>query len=120
MLEILPLEDKILQESLCLRCGISFDPELLAYGAYADGKPIGICQFAINNNVGILTDISTICKNNSLKSLFSLVLAVLNFLDLCGAHTAKCAAKIADERLLRAVGFSDTNSGMWEIKLSEA
>lgn len=120
MLEILPVEDKILQESLCLRCGIGFDPELLAYGAYTNGKPIGICQFAINNNVGILTHLSTVCKNNSFQALFSLVLAVLNFLDLCGAHTAKCAAKFADERLLRAVGFSDANSEMWEIKLCKA
>ena len=119
MLEILPIEDKILQESLCLRCGIKFDAELMAYGAYIDGKPVGVCQFTVKNNVGILIDLTTTHETSNDKPLFALGLAVLNFLDLCGAHTAKCETKIADEALLRSIGFSRTDKGYFEIKLSE-
>ena len=117
MLEVLPIEDKILQESLCLRCGVKFNLELMAYGAYSDGKPAGVCQFTVKNDIGVLADLSTTSEINKDDALFALGLAVLNFMDFCGAHEAKCEAKTADEQLLYSLGFSSADNGEYIIKL---
>ena len=117
MLEILPVEDKVLQESICLRCGINFNRELWAYAAYRDGVPVGICQFTVKDDEGILFDLATndtLCQRNV---LFPLGIAVLNFLDICGVFTAKCECLYADSTLLSSLGFSQTNEEKYEARL---
>lgn len=119
MLEILPLKDKILQESICIQCKAKYDASLLAYAAYSDGKPMGICQFSIRNGIGTLADLTS---SSSTDDIFPLVLigrAVLNFIDICGAHTVKCENKNIDESLLCSIGFSKKANGSFEIDLSE-
>ena len=117
MLEILPVEDKVLQESICLRCGINFSRELMAYAAYRDGIPIGICQFSIKDYEGILFDLVTNDTRYKRNVLFPLGIAVLNFLDICGVLTAKCESLCADTTLLSSLGFSQTDKGNYEARI---
>ena len=119
MLEILPVEDKLIQESLCLRFGIKFDQELMAYAAYRDGAPVGICRFTFKNGEGFLVDLSTFKEQNDKNILFSLGIAVLNFIDQCGAVAAKCENKAIDSTILLALDFHQTSEGTYETKLRE-
>lgn len=116
MLEILPVKDKILQESICFQCGVKFDASLFAYAAYSDGKPIGVSQFAINDGAGVLVDLMS--NINDPHLLFLMGRAVLNFIDICGAHIVTCKNKNIDESLLCSIGFSKKSSKSFEIDLS--
>lgn len=120
MLEILPIEDKILQESLCLRFGVNFNTELMAYAAYIDGKPAGICQFTVNSNIGILTDLAVSGDTQNEQVLFALGIAALNFMDICDAHTVKCQSENIDGSILLSLGFTQKSDGMYENKISGA
>ena len=115
MLEILPVKDKILQESICLQCGSTFDPSLMAYSAYSNGKPVGICQFSIEDGVGTLNDLSS--NTSDAHMLYLIGCAVLNFIDLCGAHTVKCQNRNIDEALLCSIGFLKKTNELFEIDL---
>ena len=120
MLEILPIKDKVLQESVCLQCGVKYDKNLLAYATYSDGKPIGICQFSIKSNVGELVDLAHCSSINHPGELDLMGRAVLNFIDLCGANTVKCENKNIDASLLCSIGFSKKSNGSFEIDLSSS
>jgi len=119
MLEILPLKDKILQESICIQCGVKFDASLMAYAAYENGKPIGICQFYVKEREGALVDLTGYANVNSPRSLFLMGRAVLNFIDLCGAQIVKCKNKNIDASLLCSMGFSKKSNESFELDLSE-
>ena len=119
MLEILPIEDKTLQETLCLRCEIDFDPDLLAYAAYINGKPAGICQFHVDSKIGILHDIASVHDIKNDQILLALGIATLNFIDVCGAHTVKCDSKSISSSLLIALGFSQKSDGIYENNIPD-
>ena len=118
MLEVLPIQDKMLQESTCLHCGIDYDPDLMAYAAYVDGKLVGMCQFTMNADGGKIVDLANVKDSNDSQALFVMGRATLNFIDLCGVHTAKCENKNIDEALLRTIGFSKNSDGIYEIDLA--
>lgn len=118
MVEVLPLCDKMLQESACLRCGIKYSPELMAYAAYSDGKILGICQFSINDNGAVITDLSNALNTKDEQILFITARAVLNFIDLCGIRFPKCESKNIDEALIKRIGFSKKSDGIYEIDLT--
>ena len=118
MLEVLPIQDKTLQESVSLRCGVNYDPDLMAYAAYVDGKLVGICQFTMKEDGGRIVDLANVTDVTDTQALFVMGRAALNFIDLCGVHSAKCESDNIDETLLRAVGFSKNPDGIYEIDLA--
>ncbi len=118
MIEVLPLRDKILQESACLRCNIKYCPDHMVYAAYSDGKIIGICQFSINDNGAVITDLANAPNAKDEQILFITARAVLNFIDLCGIRFPKCESKNIDESLIKRIGFSKKSDGIYEIDLS--
>lgn len=118
MIEILPLQDKILQESACLRCGMKYSPDLMAYAAYSDGNIYAICQFSINENGATITDLSNSANVKDDWILFLLARAVLNFIDTCKVRFPKCRSKNIDEALIRRIGFSKNSDGIYEIDLA--
>ena len=118
MLEVLPIQDKMLQESLCIRCGISYDVDLMAYAAYVDGEPVGVCQFTMKADGGRLVSLANINGVTDTQALFVMGRAMLNFVDLCGVHSAKCESKDIDETLLRAIGFTKAPDGIFVIDLA--
>ena len=115
MLEILPIKDKILQESICIHWGVKYVPDLMAYAAYKNGNPIGICQFSIKDESAKLVDlINNAADTNSLLLMGH---AVLNFIDLCRIRSVKCQNQNIDDSLLYSLGFSKKENGSFEIDL---
>ena len=113
MIEILPVQDKLLQESACLISGIKYDPELMAYAAYSNGRLAGICQFAVNSAFASIVDL----KSDNKKLSIIISCAVLHFIDLCGVSFAKCESKSINEDILISVGFSKNSDGIYEIDI---
>ena len=123
MLKILPIQSKETQEEICKKCKITYRPELLAYAASVNEELVGICQFKLTAEGGFLYDIATVVGHtedaecSDFEALFVMGRGTLNFIDLCGVHRAYYLGNDPDEKLLRAIGFSQNENGAWEINL---
>lgn len=120
MLKVLPIQSKISQEEICLRCGIKYDPDLLAYSATVDDELAGICQFKITDKGGMIYDLAPAKNCFDFEALFVLGRGTLNFIDLCGVHNAFYRGEVNDEqteRLIKAVGFKKTDEDTYEVNL---
>ena len=121
MLKVLPIQTKAEQEEICKACGVTFNPDLLAYSAAVDNELRGVSQFKLTAEGGLVFDISPAIDTYDFEALFVLGRGTLNFIDLCGVHYAIYRGEIKDEqheRLLKAVGFKKTDSGSLEIDLN--
>ncbi len=124
MLEVLPIQTKLEQEAACARCGISFDPDCMAYHALVDGNLTGICQFRMDEVGGHLCALaviqdSTLSDRDRVESLFVLGRATLNFIDLCGVHIAYFEdATFDEEGMIKSIGFSRDERGRWVMDLA--
>ena len=128
MLKVLPVQSKAQQEELCKKCNIRYNPDLLAYAATVEDELVGICQFKLTDKGGVLYDLAKVCDRpvsadkqarqaSDFEAMFVMGRGTLNFIDLCGVHTATYVGKDPDEGLLRAIGFSKDDSGIWAIDL---
>ena len=120
MLKVLPIQAKLTQEEICLRCNVKYDPDLLAYSATVDDELAGVCQFKLTDKGGILYDLAPINDGFDFEAMFVLGRGTLNFIDLCGVHYAFYKGEIKDqqsERLIKAVGFKKTEEGSYEVNL---
>lgn len=122
MLEVKPIQSKAEQEDICIRCGVEYDVDLLAYAAVVDDELHGVCQFVLTPEGGSLRSLGTVSSREpDFTAMFVLGRAALNFIDLCGVHYATFDAPIADEaeeRLVRAIGFSREEDGRWGVDLT--
>ena len=113
MLKVFPIQDKNEQAALCERCGVTYNAELLAYQATVDDAFVGICQFKLQPEGGILYDLAPLKGDNQdFEAIFVLGRAALNFIDLCGVHQAYFDGDVSvpGEVLLRAIGFRPDES----------
>ena len=120
MLKVLPIQSKINQEEICLRCGVEYDPDLLAYSATVDDELAGVCQFKLTDKGGMVYDLAPVKDSFDFEAMFVLGRGTLNFIDLCGVHYAIYRGEVKDEqieRLVRAVGFKLTERGTYEVNL---
>lgn len=128
MLKVLPVQTKQEQEALCRRCGVPFEPALLAYAATVDDELVGICQFKLTDKGGELYHLAKVTDRpeaadpkarqaSDFEAMFVMGRGTLNFIDLCGVHFATYRGTEPDEGLLRAIGFRQNESGVWEINL---
>ena len=120
MLKVLPIQSKLAQEEICLRCNVKYDPDLLAYSATVDDELAGVCQFKLTDKGGIVYDLAPVKNSFDFEAMFVLGRGTLNFIDLCGVHYAFYKGEINDEqieRLIKAVGFKKTESGSYEVNL---
>ena len=114
MLKVFPIQDKQQQAELCERCGITYNADLLAYEATVEDEFVGVCQFILKPEGGILYDLAPLDREHPDKeALFVMGRAALNFIDLCGVHQAYFDGDVAlvGEPLLRAIGFKPNESG---------
>ncbi|MBR7151900.1 MAG: hypothetical protein IKD02_06165 [Clostridia bacterium] len=118
MLEVLPIQSKQEQEALCARCGIPFDPSLLAYRALVDGELRGVCQFTMNADGGRILGFAAVPEKYEFEPMFVMGRAALNFIDLCGVHRAYFDAPCDNEILIKAIGFSKNAEGRYEMDLT--
>lgn len=119
MLEVLPMQSKAEQEALCARCGVAYDPDLMAYSASVEGETVGICQFTMNNEGGSLRCIAVMPGHTAFETPFLLGRAALNFIDLCGVHSATYDGPVEDEALIRAIGFEKNAEGRYFVDLTD-
>ncbi len=116
MIKVLPIQTKEKQQEVCQRCGVTFDPDLLAYSAEFEGELAGVCQFKLTSDGGIIYDLSSVLGKDNTDALFVMGRGTLNFIDLCGIHRAFFDG-VADDKLLRAIGFEKNADGRYEIDL---
>ena len=119
MLEVLPIQDKQEQEALCARCEIPFDTELLAYKALVDGELKGVCQFTMDQNGGRIIHFAHVPNAYEFEPMFVMGRAALNFIDLCGVHTAFFDAEYDNEILIKAIGFRKNHMDRYEMDLTD-
>ena len=120
MLKVLPIQSKISQEEICLRCDVKYDPDLLAYSATVDDQLAGVCQFKLSDKGGLIYDLTPVKDSFDFEAMFVLGRGTLNFIDLCGVHYAIYRGEVKDEqteRLVKAVGFKLTEQGTYEVNL---
>ena len=119
MLEVLPIQDKQEQEALCARCNVPYRAEMLAYQALVEKELRGICQFTMNADGGKIVDFAHVPELYEFEPMFVMGRATLNFIDLCGVHTAYFDADCDNETLIKAIGFSRNNDGRYEMDLTD-
>lgn len=125
MLEVLPIQSKTEQEAMCARCGMPFSADDMAYKAMIDGELMGVCQFTMNQNgghihtLGIVKDTDILPKDRA-EALFVMGRATLNFIDLCGVHTAYFEDDtFTDDAMVKAIGFKKNEDGIWWMDLTD-
>ncbi|MBE6558589.1 MAG: hypothetical protein E7661_06225 [Ruminococcaceae bacterium] len=125
MLEVLPIQSKSEQETLCVLCGMTYKADDMAYKALIDGELMGICQFTMNQTGGYIHDLglvkdATILPKDRAEALFVMGRATLNFIDLCGVHSAFFEDHaFADEAMVKAIGFKKQENGNWWMDLTD-
>jgi len=118
MIEVLPIQSKSEQEQICSLCNVDYNEILLAYGALIDDQLVGVCQFKITKQGGIIFDLASVNIPNSFEVLFILGRATLNFIDLCGVHEAYIHSPSFNEKLATSIGFSKNNDENYYIDLT--
>lgn len=117
MLKVLPIQSKAEQEEICNKCGVTFNPDLLAYVATVDDRLAGVCQFKVTGEGGILYDLAPTTDFYNFEAMFVMGRGTLNFIDLCGVHRAFFDGTETPDSLLTAVGFRKNEAGRWDINL---
>ena len=125
MLEVLPIQSKADQQEICNLCGIPFQTDDMAYKAMIDGQLMGICQFTMNADGGHIHNLSLVQNKEILpkdraETLFVMGRATLNFIDLCGVHSAFFEDQtFTDEPMIKAIGFKKQENGAWWVDLTD-
>ena len=111
--KITPVQDKARQKELCELCGASFNEEYFAYVMFdtVTNEVMGMSQFEISSGTGYISDLRSHPSLDDFEAMFILGRQTMNFIDLCGLHTASAALNAADERLIRAIGFKPSEDG---------
>ena len=117
MLKVLPIETKEKQKDICELCGVTYNPDALAYVATVDDRLAGVCQFKVTADGGLIYDLSPALDFDNFEAMFVMGRGALNFIDLCGVHRAYFVGEVKDASLLRAVGFKENGEGNFEINL---
>ncbi|MBQ8510714.1 MAG: hypothetical protein IJ493_12485 [Clostridia bacterium] len=115
MLIIRPIQDKSYQEQLCADCGVSYDPDCLAYFAEVDGKPVGICQFRMGETASI-RDLRPVLGTDDWDAMFIMGRQTMNFIDLHGVHAATFDGE-GEESFILYLGFHKNDEGRWYVNL---
>lgn len=121
MLKVLPIQTKAEQEAICKKCNVEYNPDLLAYSATVDDELRGVSQFKLTAEGGLVYDVAPAIDTYDFEALFVLGRGTLNFIDLCGVHYAIYKGSVESEdklRLLKAIGFKETETGSLELDLT--
>ena len=119
MLIVKPISDKNLQEQLCKECDTAFNPDLLSFSAYEDDEFIGMCQFSVCGSIATAIDLKLKPGLRDFEAAFIMSRGALNYMDLCGFHTARCTPNAGDITLIRAIGFKEIDKDLYEINLEK-
>ncbi len=116
MFKILPIQDPKTQKKCASECMTNAIDNSFAY-MMIDNKTeelMGFSQFEISEGEGILFDLKPAEKFQSdYEAMFILGRATMNFIDLCGCHMIKAKSNASDERLLKAIGMTKRDDGIF-------
>lgn len=111
MFKITPVQSPALAEEYAKICNISIAPGSFIY-AMTDidsGELMAISQFEILSDCGYIYNIASAPGLDDFEAMFILSRQTMNFIDLCGAHICKISPDAADEKLIRAIGFRESD-----------
>lgn len=114
MFKITPIQDKLRQKEICEFFDTAFRPDAFGYIMYdIDTEELmGFSQFEILSE-GYIYDLLPAKGTDDFEAMFILGRQTMNFIDLCGAHTCFADESAGDLRLLRAIGFKNTNGKLF-------
>ncbi len=118
MLIIRPIQTKGEQAEACLKCGIEFHENDLAYAAYVDEVFTAMCQFTLNDEYGLIEHLVCAEGKDDFEALFIMGRQTMNFIDLCGVHQAEILPTATTERLTIALGFKKNEQGRYRIDMT--
>ena len=113
MFKITPIQDKETQKKYASECAIPCREDFFGY-AMLDVDTLelmGMSQFEIRADGGYIADLVPKTGYDDFEAMFILGRQTMNFIDLCGAHTAKASDEYTDALLLRAIGFKKSENG---------
>ncbi len=116
MLIIKPIQDKRLQEELATKCGVTYKPDLVAYGAWVSDEFVGISQFRMGKE-GAICDLAKANGTDDTEAMFIMGRQTMNFMDLHGTHSAYFEGD-CDEKFIEWLGFTKNAEGRWWADLS--
>ncbi|MBQ8689961.1 MAG: hypothetical protein IJ515_06330 [Clostridia bacterium] len=110
MFRISPINDKALQKQYAELCGTEPILDFFAYSMIdaESGELMGFSQFEIGEGCGYIATLLPRVGYSDFEAMFILGRATMNFIDMCGVHICRAAKDAGDERLLRAIGFKET------------
>lgn len=114
MLIIKPIQTKEEQKNLCILCGAEYDADCMAYSAREDDALLGISQFRILGDNGVIYDLKNKIGVIDTEALIIMGRATLNFIDLLGIKNV--IIKEDTNNLPQILGFKKTH-GIFKINL---
>ena len=77
-----------------------------------------IGEFCDTDKGGYISDLKPRLGSSDFEAMFILGRSTMNFIDLCGKHTCYAAEYAAEERLLKAIGFSKDENGRYFVDMT--
>jgi hypothetical protein len=114
MLKVTPIQSKEDQRAACEKCGATYEPDLLAYELSEEGKTLGVCQFKMAPEGGVIRTIDLV--DDKFDLFYMLCAGTMNFIELCGALYAYLDAPVEAVRA-KAMSFDRDESGRWRSDL---
>ena len=114
MFKITPIQEKARQKEICDSLGTEFRPEAFGYIMFDidTEKLMGFSQFEVGE-IGYIYDLLSAKDVDDFEAMFILGRQTMNFIDICGNHICKAKDDAGDARLLRAIGFKESNGELY-------
>ena len=119
MLYITPIQDKTYHRTLAEKCGFSARDDALAFlAADADETTgeirfeIGICEFTIHNDEGVITALRSVPGVNDGEALTIMARAVMSFIHRTTIRDLYYEDSTTDGSFVRSLGSRETDGRM--------
>ena len=114
MFKITPIQDKSRQKEICESLETEFHPEAFGYIMFDidTEKLMGFSQFEVGE-IGYIYDLLPAKDVDDFEAMFILGRQTMNFIDICGNHICKAKENAGDARLLRAIGFKESDGELY-------
>ena len=117
LLSVLPIQDKEEQRTLCEKCGVEYDADLLAYKLIEGETAVGLCQFKMTREGGSIVTLNCFGGEEFFRYIHMLGRGALNFMDLIGARYGYLDDPTVDDVIAKAIGFEKDENGRYKIDL---
>ena len=115
MFKISPIQDEKTKKDAAEKCGAVAREGFFAYAMVDQdtNELMGMSQFEIEGEIGYISDLRSATGYEDYEAMFILGRATMNFIDMCGSHKCRADKAAAEERLLHAIGFRETDGELF-------